>query len=243
MSWLYSRALVEGYSAASYSDGEQCAPSNMTNMPAMYLSQGKTTEASNLSRYGMMCEPLTENRGEAALMSFLEAFPVKISVAQEKVLESQESKVDSGKRWRGLLVRHNQDMFSSKTVLCSEQEDYQRFSKTLAKSGTMQSGVCWERGMPEGIVGATECGYLPSPCASDGTHHGKEKYIANSREKRALLGKQPPTEKLTYVWHEADIPISLFPIMHEDAMMWPLGWTDLKPLETDKFQQWRQQHS
>ena len=29
----------------------------------------------------------------------------------------------------------------------------------------------------------------------------------------------------------------------EWLMGWPIGWTDLKPLEMDKFQQWQQQHS
>jgi hypothetical protein len=29
----------------------------------------------------------------------------------------------------------------------------------------------------------------------------------------------------------------------EWLMGWPVGWTDLQPLETDKFQQWQQQHS
>ena len=28
----------------------------------------------------------------------------------------------------------------------------------------------------------------------------------------------------------------------EWLMGWPIGWTDLKPLETDKYQQWLQQH-
>jgi len=28
----------------------------------------------------------------------------------------------------------------------------------------------------------------------------------------------------------------------EWLMGWPVGWTDLKPLETDRFQQWQQQH-
>jgi hypothetical protein len=28
----------------------------------------------------------------------------------------------------------------------------------------------------------------------------------------------------------------------EWLMGWPIGWTDLKPLETDRFQQWQQQH-
>ena len=26
-------------------------------------------------------------------------------------------------------------------------------------------------------------------------------------------------------------------------MGWPMDWTSLEPLETDKFQQWQQQHS
>ena len=34
----------------------------------------------------------------------------------------------------------------------------------------------------------------------------------------------------------------LNPTWVEWLMGWPLGWTDLKPLETDKYQQWLQQH-
>ena len=35
----------------------------------------------------------------------------------------------------------------------------------------------------------------------------------------------------------------LNPTWVEWLMGWPLEWTDLKPLETDKFQEWQQQHS
>jgi hypothetical protein len=35
----------------------------------------------------------------------------------------------------------------------------------------------------------------------------------------------------------------LNPTWVEWLMGWPLGWTDLKPLETDKFREWQQQHS
>ena len=35
---------------------------------------------------------------------------------------------------------------------------------------------------------------------------------------------------------------SLNPTWVEWLMGWPLGWTDLKPLEMDKFRQWQQQH-
>ena len=34
----------------------------------------------------------------------------------------------------------------------------------------------------------------------------------------------------------------LNPTWVEWLMGWPLGWTDLKPLETDRFQEWLQQH-
>ena len=34
----------------------------------------------------------------------------------------------------------------------------------------------------------------------------------------------------------------LNPTWVEWLMGWPLGWTDLKPLETDKFQQWLRSH-
>lgn len=35
----------------------------------------------------------------------------------------------------------------------------------------------------------------------------------------------------------------LNPTWTEWLMGWPLEWTALKPLATDKFRQWRQQHS
>jgi hypothetical protein len=35
---------------------------------------------------------------------------------------------------------------------------------------------------------------------------------------------------------------SLNPTWVEWLMGWPLGWTDLRPLEMDKFRQWQQQH-
>jgi hypothetical protein len=35
---------------------------------------------------------------------------------------------------------------------------------------------------------------------------------------------------------------SLNPMWVEWLMGWPLGWTDLKPLETDRFQKWQGEH-
>ena len=68
MSWLYSRALVEEYSGENFLDGEQSAQSSSTNTPAMFLSQGKTTEALNLSRYGMTFALLMEDHEDTIIL-------------------------------------------------------------------------------------------------------------------------------------------------------------------------------
>jgi len=41
----------------------------------------------------------------------------------------------------------------------------------------------------------------------------------------------------------AEVGGKLNPDWVEWLMAWPIGWTDSKPLATDKFRQWRQQHS
>ena len=98
MSWLYSRVLVAEYSAAYSSDGAQSAPLNSTDTPRAYLSHGKTTDASRLSRYGMMCEPLTESHGEALLMSYLADSRVRTFHVPERALESKANGADYGSR-------------------------------------------------------------------------------------------------------------------------------------------------
>jgi hypothetical protein len=79
MSWLFSRALVEEYSEAICSDGEQSVPLNGSNTPQAYCAPDKMTGFSRLSRFGMTYKPLTESRGEELLMSYLAAFHAKTS--------------------------------------------------------------------------------------------------------------------------------------------------------------------
>jgi DNA (cytosine-5)-methyltransferase 1 len=42
--------------------------------------------------------------------------------------------------------------------------------------------------------------------------------------------------------HQLEVGGKLNPMWVEWLMGWPLGWTDLKPLETDKFRQWLNSH-
>jgi hypothetical protein len=78
MSWLFSRALVEEYSEAICSDGEQSVPSSGNPIPQAYCAPDKMTAFSNLSQYGMTYAVLMENHGKELLTLYREAFLAKI---------------------------------------------------------------------------------------------------------------------------------------------------------------------
>jgi hypothetical protein len=213
-----------------------------------------------------------ETLSEGKLISSAEDSLVKTSAQPVKVQELKESEADSGKRWQGLLVRYDQDMFSSKIVLCSEQEDSALFSKTLPKWGIMQDGECLGPLILEHHTSATGFGSLemwPTPCATD--HKGSGK-TGTLRDRPDYAVERGATKSKAYTWPtpttngmcggsggwaqlKANTTIEearsmgagnggrLNPDWVEWLMGWPIGWTDLKPLEMDKFQQWQQQHS
>jgi hypothetical protein len=101
----------------------------------------------------------------------------------------------------------------------------------------------------------------PTPQASD----NRQRATANSTARRMELGKQISLEAAVKFWptptahnsKEGAYPAeftrntptlsaqaggTLNPTWVEWLMGWPLGWTDLKPLEMDKYRSWLQQH-
>lgn len=81
MSYIFSRALVEAYLAASCSECEPFAPSNSNPIPQAYCSPGKMTAFSRLSRFGMTYAPLTDDHGAALLTWYLEASRARTSAS------------------------------------------------------------------------------------------------------------------------------------------------------------------
>jgi hypothetical protein len=76
---------------------------------------------------------------------------------------------------------------------------------------------------------------FPTPTASDNRDRGN---MSNpSIQRRIAIGKQ------IMLSQSVDRNSGqLNPPWVEWLMGWPLEWTDLKPLEMDKFQEWQQQH-
>ena len=302
MSWLFSQALVEEYSEATCSDGEQSAPSNGNAIQQAYCAPDKMTAFSRLSRFGMTYKPLTETRGEELLMLYREGFHAKTLVPQEKAQELMESAAGCGEKWRASFTKYDPDSSLWRIHQCSLAGDLDEFLETWPQWGLMRDGECWEQRTLEQIIRGTGYGLSPQTwptpdanCGQRGTQPDwktkrKSGQSAQYTINQAVWNKMYPTptahnakergypaefNRLTQgldtivqrfptpqasdcrdmgnmsnpsVQRRVDIgkQISLSQSVHptsgqlnptwvEWLMVWPLGWTDLKPLEMDKY--------
>ena len=226
MSWLFSRVLVEEYLGENSLDGEPFVQLSGSPTQQAYLSQDKMTGFFRLSRFGMTFKPLTESRGEELLTLYLEDFHAKTSVQQDEGQELMENEAECGEKWRGSFAKYNPDSRSWKTHQCSLLGDLEPFLGTWPRWGLMRDGECWGQQMLERTIKGTGFGsLLPTPTC----HNAKEgNYPAERNRRTPLLA--------THVGGK------IHPEFTEWMMGWPLGWTDLKPLETGKSHCVQQQH-
>jgi len=300
MSWLFSRALVEEYSAANCLGGEQSAPLSGNPTPQAYCAPDKMTAFSRLSRSGMTFKPLTADRGQELLTLYLEGFHAKTSAQQEKAQALTESAAECGEKWHGSFTKYSPDTSSWKTHQCSLAGDLDEFSETWPQWGLMRGGECWEQQTLVRPINATEFGLkqqmFPTPVKSES--HGSAAFKLTDAVDASLGKTMPKYQKNPQKWEQfqnwpspnardwkdsgasqgnrkspnfgtqvhwttpvsddtshrtkkyaqGGTPLSmqaggqLNPTWVEWLMGWPLGWTDLKPLETDKFPSVPQQH-
>jgi hypothetical protein len=180
----------------------------------------------------MMSVPLTEHPGAEKLTSCVEDSLAKTYHQQEKVQESKDQEAVCGSTWRESSVKFDLNTLSWKTHQCLWEEDLAPSLLTLPKWGMMQSGECWELEMSEQITNEIESGLLvktskkkfPTPTC----HNSKEAAYPAEYRRRTLSLATYAGGKLNPMWVEW-------------LMGWSIGWTDLKPLVTDKshyVQQW-----
>jgi hypothetical protein len=247
MSWLISKAmmkdyeslrssqgLVEEYSEECSLGGEQSALLKITNMPAMYLLHGKTTELSLLSRFGMMCELLTESRGAELLTWFQQVFHASHSVMKEKGIGKQVIKI-FGPKQEELFPKSHHNSFCLK--MCQEYANICQWSSETCEELAIPSNdlPLLRRVAPERYKSESVSGYLPSCTARDGSGSGTKSARRRGRGCKHGLNLRD--------WFRTFYNLVYPPVVIEEYMMqWPEGWTDLKPLEMDKFQQWLDLH-
>ena len=193
MSWLYSRALVEEYSQATFLDGAPCALWNGTHTQPPSWCNDRTMAACRLSRSGMTFKPLTDDLGEAVLMSFREAFPAPTFLVLEEERESRGRNPVCGSTWQESLVKYDPNSSSWKTHQCLWEEDLPESSVTLPRWGMMRGGELWERITLPPLTSGTESGLWRTPASRD--YKG-----AADPEKRIAVGKQVGLNDQVKAW-------------------------------------------
>jgi hypothetical protein len=230
MSWLFSQALVEEYLGENFSDGEQSVPLSGKPIQQAYCAPDKMMAFSRLSRFGMTFKPLTANLGEELLTLYLEDFLAKTSAQQEKAQELTENEAECGQKWLASFVKYDPDTSLWRTHQCSLLGDLEPFLETWPQWGLMRGGECWEQ-TPLGLVTIEkEFGYWPTPTATDWKATGKLETLKRQGDKNGAGHQNRPQ------YHYARKYNMKMPLAAQEILMkWPLGWTDLRPLETDKF--------
>ena len=260
---LATKLLVEEFLGDTYLDGEQSAPLSGSNIPQAYCALDKMTDFSRLSRFGMTYAPLTESRGEELLTSYLAGFLVKTSAQLGEVMDLTENDQECGEKWHGWLAKYDPDMSLWRTAQCSLLEDLNESLETLPRWGTTVNGLLWEQPTLERRIKGTESGLWRTPDTGAGgtsgllkqgqTHRANGQSIQirlvdqvnnphlwptpNARDwKDSQTSGNRKSPGLGVVAHigKAIDGGSLNPPWVEWLMGWPLGWTDLRPLETDK---------
>jgi len=197
MSWLFSRALVEEYLAATNSAGEPSAPSSGSPTPQAYLPPDRMTAFSRPSRFGMTFAALTDDHGAAVLTSYLAAFPAKTSAWPAKAPALTASEAACGPTWRASLARFDPATFSWKTAQRSLLGDSDECSVIWPRSGMTAAGQCWELPTLERRISGTGSGLWPTPTAStmpcEGTQRiMRKKWLAGElslEEASAIAGR------------------------------------------------------
>lgn len=217
MSWHFSQALVEGSSQATYWGGERYAPVKSTGTDGPSSWPDRMTATFLPSQYGMTYELSTAFRGEGVLTWYLAAFPVR---RIPRRLEVRTSRMTSGRKCGEWWQRQLPGTYLPRTSKDAQSTAPQT---TLRRWVTRPAALPFPRQTWARIMNGSGIGFVHTPTAT-------ANYACPSMQK----------------WPGCRAFVSAFgnasPEVHEHLMGWPDGWSDLQPLETDKFRAWLQRH-
>lgn len=241
MTWYVPSTYSLGQEAAS--SQTFCLDTHLSGLAKLSLTRetsccndNKTTSCPS-SQSGTTLTPSMENPGEEQLTFFAEdsharTFQAK-GLTTEQSRELMESAVGYGNNTSELLAKCNLSTYLPKIVRTLELADLLPSSKTLPIWGMMQDGVVLEHIMSVRPTGEKDAGYLPTPVATD--------WKGGTTAIRKDKGKQRLDQWRDYVKVKYGMTYP-HPTHSELLMGWPIGWTDLKPLEMAKFRQWQLLH-
>ena len=229
MSWHYLQGQEEESWEGSCLDGAPYALLSLMPTQEKSYSPDKKTEPSTHSPSGMTSEPSTEGHGPERLTSLAGGSPARTSAPQERGAELKGLSLDSGWKWKESSVKYDPAMSSWRTRQCSLFGGLEVFSEGWPRWGMMRDGECWGLAIPGHPTKESGCGlWAPTPSATDWKGSSKA-----GQRRRQLTDPE-----------KGIIPCGgkVNPEFSEWLMGWPIGWTGLDPLVTDRFRQWLHLH-
>lgn len=229
MSYTYLQELGEESSAECFSDIPVFVLSRLNLTHEKSSSKDSETESCPTSPYGMTLQRSTGTRGADSLMWYVGDSPVRTYLPPEKVKESEgESGQDFGPSSPESFAKYNPHTYTWKTAQCSLFGGLTSFLGTWPRWGMMQDGECFPLPMLEHDTSVKGYGAWPTPTKWE------EKYVNSKSPGDHYHGIG------WILWNQYNLQPR--PEIYQEMMGWPIGWTNLKPLEMDKFQQWLNSH-
>ena len=267
MSWHFLQEQGAGFWEGNSLDGAPSALLRLIPIAEKCSSPASETECLTPFQSGMTCEPSTATLGADTLTLCLEDSPARTFPYLGGGLDLAGSDPASGVKWRESSVKFDHDSRSWRTAQPLLLGDSEPFLETWPAWGWMRNGESSGRTMPALPTAETESGFWPTPLASDGPNGGPNSrgskgdlrlsaavhHFPTPKARDYRTGDRPESRRARFrrsgEWHSPDLNDvaapggQLNPPWVEWLMGWPIGWTGLEPLETDKFQQWRRSHS
>jgi hypothetical protein len=252
MNWHFLPELEAEFSGDCSADSEPCAPLKSTPSVGRCSSDAKWMDSFRDSLSGTTSELSMEGFGTEKSTSSPRDFHANHSALPAPESEKMIDEI-CGQKQLGLFPRSNQDLFCSKT--CPGYVNTCPWLSETCVDLVTEWNVLpllppppWVRDILDGVSGylptatASEYGtnqgggsgriekirpsirrYLATPRASDSTRPGN---VTESSKKHCDLRLGGPTNPEWIEWF----------------MGFPIGWTALDPLATDKFRQWLDSH-
>lgn len=215
MSWSFSLVLAEEFSARGFWDTEQCARSSSIRTAGKSSFAGKRRATWIPFPYGTTSEHSMAERGVERWISCLRGSRASRSRSPGSN-RGNGTTVTCGPTPYESFAKWDQDSRSWRTCQTFWPMTISaRSSETWQRRGSMRDGKLYRLPSSEPRTGGNGSGLLP-------THQPLDPFrVQLSTNYRRQTGA-----------HRADPPRG----------GWPIGWTDLEPLGTDRFHEWFKMH-
>ena len=213
---------------------------------------GRGTVCFHCSRSGTTSKRSTADPGVEKWISSLPASHVNLSPPPENG-KAKQTKETCGRRRSGSFAKFDRRSRSWKTYQLSLLTHIlEIFSEIWPRAGMLDHGTVSQRPPSAPIIEETGYGFFPTPRAQERGSYQRDRGV-KGKERPTLTGlvKMFPTpcaqmgkgpghgpKKQGSPNLQTVIGGSLNPPFVEWLMGFPIGWTDLKPLEAGKFRQW-----